>query len=295
MKQRVNGILFCALSLFAFCTFFLILHLSKLTPKDYKKWAKLVQASKANEKAPSLSEQLRHNISKEIYIQGEKPYYLRMDSTRSKLMLCAKNETIAVQEAFEDIKAFLQERCYYLNEQGEEISFCAEAIPMQSIRIIHAKKALFNYTDRELWAEDVDMYCYEVPGHTLPLEVQNKPHMVAKANRVQVEWEKNQEPYFHCIDLQASLASTTEKKERRYIMAPHMTYLFKEEKMLFESNEIDPVYFYDAAQQTLLSAKKIEAFSVLKHGRERIVAKEGVHVVVKTDILEKFKRQSWLY
>lgn len=296
MKWRINGIFFSALGCLTCFTILLTLHLSKVEPEDQKKWQKLVEESKSKKNAHehyALSEQVREGVSKEIYIEEENSRYCRIDSPLSKLTICLKNDTLRVEESFEEMSALLQERCYYVDKEGHEIKRDSyeevDIFPMQAIHILKSKRALFDYTNKELYGENVDIYSYSLPGHTPPKLIEANPDMIGKADSITIELEEKN-PCLHSTYIQV-LFSAQNEEGKRYIIAPQMHYFFKEDKMFFEGNEEEFVYLYDVAQKTAISAKQIEASSLFKPGQEKITTKENVRVVIESAILEKIKKQ----
>jgi len=280
MKWHARTLLCCVLGIL---TLF-ILQLSKIKPKDYTKWATLVKESKSGERSQKnilISQQQRQNVSKEIYIQEEPRRYLRIEATASTLILSAQNDRMSVTEAFDGITALVQERCYYLDPEREEV-------PMQSIHLLKAKKAFFDYANRELVAHHVDIYSYSLPGHTPPLTLHGTPSMRATTDYITVHL-KSTEPFLHSTSLKAFFSDT-----QRSIISPQMRYFLKEDRMLFVGSTDEPVYLYDMVQKTLLSAQNIEAFSLFKPGKEKITTTGDVHITVETnDTLEEVKK--WFY
>jgi hypothetical protein len=271
MKWHIKAILLCATVLLCFISIFFLLQVSKVRPQDYKRWADLVKESKSSEhrhQKTLFSEQHRKTVSKEIYIEDEPQRYVRLDSTTSILTLCTNNEQLSVTETFDEITACIQE----------------VSSSTQTIYIIKAKRAFFDYTNRKFTAEHPEIFSYTVPGSVLPpFPLQAPPCMIAKADHITVELD-TQTPVLHSTKLLAFFCD-----KERYIVSPYMSFFPKEDKALFIGTESDPVYLYDLTEKTALSTKKIETTSLFKPGKEKIIMPGDVRITAEIDIIDKIK------
>jgi hypothetical protein len=158
---------------------------------------------------PYSANQHRQGIVKDVYYnQDSQRLQLRILSAKSVLSLDYHEQQTEVVEKMEDVSCCMQEMLYYLLPDGQEAykkpdgrivignkDASDSALykgeekhlkPMQLVRYLEAERAVYHYKSDKLIAEQVKVYRYALPGHTIAMPSKGlKPLMSGVAESVQ--------------------------------------------------------------------------------------------------------------
>lgn len=225
--------------LFLLCGLLVVCFLLPGRANDREEYLALERLSNPTEEELSTThyagKQKRLKVSKDIWFaNGEKRLNFRINSENSRLHFTNEGGGAEVTEHMENVLCYMQERLYFLlpngkrailKEEGgyliegsdpnEESSWInpkdAGLIPMQEIRFIRAKKALYDYNDNQFLANDVYIYHYTVPGHELVEELDDfAPLMSGRADAVEFSL-MGHSPHFQARHFKAIFHSWRDK------------------------------------------------------------------------------------
>lgn len=165
-----------------------------ISPEDGAAYHQLMQMSDSTqtkeEPTSYRSHQQRVGVSKQIFLQGRgDTLEVKLKSESSDLLMDFQHGRSEVVEKFENAKLFMQEEVYYLLSDGRQgfkqsnghlllrdadpskpaswIKDVSQAVPMQTIRFLEAKRAQYSYQSGCLFAEGVKLARYSLPGNRL--------------------------------------------------------------------------------------------------------------------------------
>jgi len=136
-----------------------------LLQKKDEAYSALVQSSEPRE-LRSYCQQMREGITKGVW--GEQ--VCQLTSNHSELFFFGNRGEVELIEELDALECTVQEERFF--RQGQ---------PMQRVRRLHAEAASLNYHTQLLHADDVQIWCYELPGHTLPTSIDSPPMMEGTA------------------------------------------------------------------------------------------------------------------
>ena len=138
---------------------------------DEEGYTQLAKSSEPKEMR-AYCQQFREGVSKAIW--GDQVCEIQSD--KSELFFFSHDGEIELIEELDALECVLQEERFY--RQGE---------PVQLVRLLRAKEARFNYNTQLLKAHDVQMWSYELPGHTLPTTILAKPIMQGSCDQIELQ------------------------------------------------------------------------------------------------------------
>lgn len=158
--------------------------------ETYRKLMQQADPKSHQLEAQYKASQQHHQVRKEIYFtQNESRLQLLLLSANAELVLESLEGKIEMVEQMQDVNCFMQEKTYYILPDGREVTNDNEfnGKPMQVVRYLKAKKAVYNYSSNNLKAQDVNIYQFVIPGHVL-VENTNGLHpiMSGKAEMAQI-------------------------------------------------------------------------------------------------------------
>lgn len=187
--------------------------LFRFNARDLKSYQRLVEKSAPQKKGAliSYSQQMRHNVSKEVWFRDDDPLHLHIHARDSELFFFQDDarKTIEVVEEMHSIRCAMQEELFYLLPDGREVvknengcfflkrkdssepkvaidPLTSGLIPVQYLRYFEAEKASYNYNSQLFVAQSVKLWKYRMPGHTLPLSLAGQtPLMSGTAQSVE--------------------------------------------------------------------------------------------------------------
>jgi hypothetical protein len=165
--------------------------LFKYSDKDRKTYFSLMEKadpSQAIDEKPYTAYQKHHDIHKEIWFNkknqnGEiKRLQMVLRGKDADLILDHDQSRNEVIEKMKDLNAYIQEELYYSKENE----------PWQTVRFIKAKDATYYYNTNSLKADEVTLFLYQLPGHTLAASLDNyQPIMRGKAKKIELFFNGN--------------------------------------------------------------------------------------------------------
>ena len=205
--------LFGSALLLPILTFGVVWYLTRITSKeieDYHQLMDKVTQEKSNGKVNTTTSQEREKVHKNfLFSQDGERLQLTIFAARSKLALEPTENGVQTVEYMDEVICFMQEQLYYLlpdgreatlqdngqllikNADPKEISSWLEKEtpnlqPMQLIRYMKAKEAIYFYRKEEFLGKDVSISTYALPGHHLEEKISSeKPLMQGVAKSVE--------------------------------------------------------------------------------------------------------------
>lgn len=142
-----------------------------------------------------LSEQIRHNVCKDIWIAdplGQRLHH-RIESERSLISFNPHGASIEVLEHLFGVRCWIQEK----NATTKQIQ--------QQFRFIVAEEGLYNYRDQSFKAQDVIVSMYKIPGTIFPKSLASySPFLQGNAESITLTLQ-NGAPKFAASHFKASL------------------------------------------------------------------------------------------
>jgi hypothetical protein len=213
-----------------YCTLFVTSPENVLVYQNLKEAANPVQSEEHSN--TYVAKQKRIGIQKDIlFTEGEGRLQFRLTSTHSELVLDHHDEQNEIMENLHNIKCIMQEELYYLLPTGQEavkllnskvlirnadqekpeswIPISSPGIkPMQIIRYIEAEEASYYYQSGKFVADQVKIFRYEVPGHTL-IEPMKNNDLIMKGTAQSIEFSiMDKEINFKANQFKASFFSS---------------------------------------------------------------------------------------
>ena len=151
----------------------------------------------------SATHQKRKGLRKDMWLaqDNHSRLHYRIDSTASMLTLIPNDNKVDVLENLEGIQGWVQERLY---TNGKN--------PMQQMRFFEADTGTYRYTTQEFLAKSVSLSLFRLPGHSLPLSLDNKSAFL-KGLAQDVSFSvSGKMPQFQAKRFQATLSTPTEEK-----------------------------------------------------------------------------------
>ncbi len=142
--------------------------------QDDAGYALLVKSSEPKEMR-AYCHQFRDGVTKRVW--GEQCCH--MTSDHSELFFFSTGGDIELIEELDALSCMVQEERFY--RKGK---------PMQLVRLLRAKEASYHYNTQVLTAQDVEMWSYELPGHTPPSPnaVSQTAMMAGKAETIELHF-----------------------------------------------------------------------------------------------------------
>ncbi len=177
-----------SIGLIVLCTVFL---LKFSFPRDTEGYYQLLEKIESSGKRGDLLvKQMRKGVTKEIwYTKGSDRLQAILRSRDAELCLEQVGQSRQIVEYLHGVTAVVQELCYY-----------EDLLPMQKVRFVQSKNAVYYYSQETLIADNVIMEEFTLPGHVLPEtlpKVLKKTHTTAgqvelrfKEGSLQVEADK---------------------------------------------------------------------------------------------------------
>jgi|GEM_PF-6163222 len=138
--------------------------------RDDANYVAVVKSSEPKEMR-AYCQQFREGVSKRVW--GEQ--CCQIDSEHSQLFFFSSQGDVELIEELDALSCVLQEERFF--RKGK---------PYQLVRLLEAKEASFNYNTQLLNAADVQLWSYELPGHTLPNKIEVAPLMEGQAERIEL-------------------------------------------------------------------------------------------------------------
>lgn len=153
--------------------------------------------------AHELTEQVRHVVSKQIFI-AEGPHRRLFDikADHSKITVISKKPYMHVVETFYNAKGYIQQELFYVTPEGDDVIYdgdgnlsfrnkksstldVATLKPRQLYRYFEAAEAMYDFQTHQLMATDVKFWTYVADGHEQVIEPHAQdPQAVGVANRL---------------------------------------------------------------------------------------------------------------
>lgn len=151
-----------------------------------------------------MAMQERIGVNKTIYFFNENQRLnMQIFSKKSDLVYDHRTKKAEVIEKLSDIQCYMQEELYYLTSDGREVlqnqngkyvlknkpnrdekvadNFEIDRLkPMQKLRYIKAKNAIYEITSEALIAYCAEIYQMRVPGHLIPEILEPSGQIIAK-------------------------------------------------------------------------------------------------------------------
>lgn len=145
------------------------------------------------------AEQHRKGVQKDLFFtRNGQRLQLRLVSKDATMVLEHQPEGNFLIEKMQDVKCWMQ----------EELS-SADGKTSQTLRYLEADSATYSYKNDEVVASDVKVYRYNLPGHTLSVNLtQFKPTMKGHAEAVQFSMA-GKELHFKAQKMKASMEGGT--------------------------------------------------------------------------------------
>lgn len=147
-----------SLGIFALGIGYAFYRFQEASPEDHKAYALLIEDSAGNEQTTSSHKikQKRSEVSKDLHLaKNGQRLHLHLEGEEADLHLEKDGDQVVIIERLSPVTCALQERLY------PEIS-------QQSVVWFDAAQAQLNYRNHELFAENVELKRFLIPGTTLP-------------------------------------------------------------------------------------------------------------------------------
>lgn len=157
----------------------------------------------------TYSQQKRENVSKEIWYRAKPPMCMHIESKLSELFFYQRSGRFEVIEQLSEVQAVIQEELFYSLPDGREailqpngkylikggdpsladswVEEGTDLTPMQTLRLIDAVHACYNYNTQLFLAQNVELKTFKVKGHQPLLSFDGEtPEMSGKAQSVEL-------------------------------------------------------------------------------------------------------------
>lgn len=134
----------------------------QVRPIDKTKVLCLLERQAQSKKTLCSAHQKRVNVTKNIWLTQDDNSRLhnRIKSQSSWLMLKPDGKKLKLVEELDQISCLMQERIYY-----------NERIPMQQVRLLEASSGEYQFAQKQLVSQEVNISVYRLSTHTLPQNV----------------------------------------------------------------------------------------------------------------------------
>lgn len=193
-----------------FCFIFILLlaALFPLRDKDRERYKELLATSDPTHRheysSLTSSHHVRERVNKLIHYQEETPLFIQISSPHSDLYVFRRDEAMEVIEELKEVDCIMQEELYYLLADGKEgikmeegwmilkgqdssnreewLPVPKDALPMQRVRYLHARRGCYNYNTLTFTGQEVTIQKYTLDGHTPTRSLEGKkPQMNGQA------------------------------------------------------------------------------------------------------------------
>ncbi len=180
--------------------------LFQLNPRDFQVYHELDESSHPQRKNAllSFSQQHRKGVTKEAWLHEAPHLHVKISSEESDLFFFqGSHRQVELVEEMKGVKGLMQEELFVCLPDGTEALVkeegkyllrgkdpnspeawlppekIREASPYQLVRYFEADVATYQYSSQCLNAEDVKLWKYKLPGHSLPSEGISGPSLMA--------------------------------------------------------------------------------------------------------------------